>query len=226
MRKILISLSLLLMALSSNLFAQEITPGKEVDLGLPSGTIWAGWNVGASSPEEYGGYYAWGEVVVKRNYSTKTYKYYNKRTKKNIEIGENISGTKYDVARQKWGNSWRMPTKEEFEELDSECSWEWGEYKGVIGQKITGPNGNSIFLPAAGRQAGVKRDLIGKFGTYWSASVCDWGEDCSNHYAVCFDIGDGYTEFLGVVSFDEESGMNVATRNRDWGFPIRPVKSK
>ena len=75
MRKILISLLLILMALSSNLFAQEITPGKEVDLGLPSGTIWAGWNVGASSPEQYGSYYAWGEVVVKRNYSTKTYKY-------------------------------------------------------------------------------------------------------------------------------------------------------
>ena len=80
-------------------------------------------------------------------------------------------------------------------------------------------------MPAAGRQAGVKRDLIGEFGTYWSASVCDWGEN-SNHYAVCFDIGDGYTEFLGVVSFDEESGMSVAIRNRDWGFPIRPVKSK
>ena len=99
MRKILITLSLMLMTMSSNLSAQEITPGKEVDLGLPSGTIWAGWNVGATSPEEYGDYYAWGEIATKKEYSEESYKYYNKTTGEYVNLGGNISGTKYDVAR-------------------------------------------------------------------------------------------------------------------------------
>ena len=88
---------------------------QEVDLGLPSGLIWAGWNVGASSPEQYGGYYAWGELEEKDDYTLSNYQYYNDKNydgklDKETEyeyLGDEISGTQYDVARHKWGNSSR-----------------------------------------------------------------------------------------------------------------------
>lgn len=153
----------------------EITPGQEVDLGLPSGTIWAGWNVGASSPEQYGGYYAWGETEEKSDYDLDTYKYKvdsdGDGFYEYINIGTNISGTQYDVARQKWGGSWRMPTLDEIEELTSKCKWTWSQYKGVKGYKVTGPNGNSIFLPAAGYRYGTSLKYAGSNGIYRSATL-------------------------------------------------------
>lgn len=124
MRRVFITLAMMMLLLgASNMLAQEITPGKEIDLGLPSGTIWAGWNVGATSTEEYGDFYAWGETTTKNNYSENTYRYYNNSTKRYVNIGSNISGTQYDVARQKWGESWRMPTKAEIYELTTTCVW-------------------------------------------------------------------------------------------------------
>ena len=208
MRKILISLSLMLMALSSNLFAQEITPGKEVDLGLPSGTIWAGWNVGASSPEEYGGYYAWGETEEKSVYNWDTYKYRASQLGEYVNIGSNISGTQYDVARQKWGVSWRVPTIAEVDELISKCTWIWYEYKGVNGYKVTGLNGNSIFLPAAGNS--LNSEMI--YGSYWSASLYE-GDDNDGTFA-CF-LGFYYGS---ISSNGYDSRMD--------GNTVRPVKSK
>lgn len=209
MRKILISLSLMLMALSSNLFAQEITPGKEVDLGLPSGTIWAGWNVGASSPEEYGGYYAWGETEEESEYAGSTYEFYDCQTDYYTNIGSNISGTKYDVARQKWGGSWRMPTKAEFDELTSKCIWTWCQYKGVWGRKVTGPNGNSIFLPAAGSRSSDILYEDGEEGSYWCASL--FGDDGGLAWRLILFNG-GY-----------DSGYYEFCYN---GLSVRPVKSK
>ena len=82
-----------------------------VDLGLPSGTLWASWNVGATAPEESGGYYAWGETEEKTSYTEDTYKYYDQTTQEYINIGEEISGTEYDVAHVMWGDGWRMPTE-------------------------------------------------------------------------------------------------------------------
>lgn len=126
-----------------------------IDLGLPSGTKWACCNVESSSPEGYGGYYAWGETEEKSDYDRYTYKYYNDITGYIINIGSNISGTQYDVAHVKWGGSWRMPTKDEIEELVNNCTWKWTTYNGVNGQLVTAPNGNSIFLPAAGNRLGT-----------------------------------------------------------------------
>ena len=133
---------------------------RAIDLGLPSGIKWASCNVGATEPWEYGGYYAWGETEEKSNYDTSTYKYCN---------GSYFSMTKYctsssfgtvdnkttlepgdDVAHVKWGGSWRMPTKAEQDELRNNCTWTWTTLNGVDGYRVTGPNGNSIFLPAAG----------------------------------------------------------------------------
>ena len=208
MKKIVITLLLMQLAVS-NLFAQEITPGQEVDLGLPSGTIWAGWNVGASSPEEYGGYYAWGETEEKSDYDYDTYRYYVDSDGDGYKdsfanIGSNISGTRYDVTRQKWGGSWRMPTKTEFDELTSKCTWTWYQYKGVWGQKVTGPNGNSIFLPAAGYRTGTSLSYDGSNGYYRSASL---GEDSYGYYAWSLFFSRGY--YYSNDYYLRRSGLSV-----------------
>ena len=131
------------------------------DLGLPSGLKWATCNVGASSPGDYGDYYAWG------NLEPMTDQYSGTLCRENT----NISGNpEYDVARSKWGGSWRMPTWEEFEELIDNCTWEWTSKGGHKGYKVTGPNGNSIFLPAAGFRYGANTYAAESDGNYWSAT--------------------------------------------------------
>lgn len=142
------------------------TPGEAIDLGLS--VKWASHNVGASSPEDYGGYYAWGETEEKSDYDWDTYKYYDDNAGW-IYIS-NISGTQYDVAHVKWGGSWRMPTRDEMEEFVNNCTWKWTTYNGVNGQLVTGPNGNSIFLPAAGYRYGTYL-YSGSYGHYWSATL-------------------------------------------------------
>ena len=145
-----------------------------IDLGLPSGTKWACCNVGSSIPEGYGGYYAWGETEEKSDYSWDTYKYYlgdldgdgYMESEEFQNIGSNISGTSYDVAHVKWGGGWRMPTLDKLVELCNKCSWMWAELDGVKGQKVTGPNGNSIFLPAAGARDGTEVGGRGSCGDY------------------------------------------------------------
>ncbi|MBR5332094.1 MAG: hypothetical protein IKV32_02180 [Muribaculaceae bacterium] len=171
-----------------------------VDLGLPSGTKWASYNVGALSPEETGGFYAWGEVEEKNNYSDSTYKYANASNGyRPINIGENISGTEYDVARKNWGGDWRMPTKEEIGELRDNCRWVKIIYNGVRGYKVIGPNGNSIFLPACGCRVGTELRMMGQYNTwknlagyYWSASSSDDGRAAVEMVLssnACFTIG-------------------------------------
>ena len=145
-----------------------------VDLGLS--VKWASCNVGASSPEEYGGYYAWGEETgEKKDYSLDTYMHYidtdgDERKDTYRDLGSNISGTSYDVARGTWGGSWRMPTLAEAQELLDNCSWEWTTVNGVGGQKVTGSNGNSIFLPAAGLRRYTEIHVSGISGYYWTAT--------------------------------------------------------
>lgn len=128
-----------------------------IDLGLPSGTKWACCNIGASSPYEYGGQYAWGETEEKSDYSESNYKFaqassngwmeINGTLYNFINIGENICGTNYDVANVKWGNSWRMPSVTEMEELVSQCTWQQDSQNWIYSYKVTGPNGASIVLP-------------------------------------------------------------------------------
>ena len=163
----------------------ELTPGLAIDLGLS--VKWASRNVGASSPEEYGGYYAWGETEEKSSYYWEDYKYYNSSTGDFDYIGSNISGTSYDVAHVKWGGGWRMPTLDEIKELCNKCTWQWTTVNGVSGQKVTGPNGNSIFLPAAGVRYGTDVNYRGSYGYYWSASLDEHGSS----YACCLRFYDG-----------------------------------
>jgi len=141
-----------------------------VDLGLPSGTKWANMNVGATTPEGYGGYFAWGETEDKATYSWGTYQYSKDGTKNDlVHIGVEIVGTKYDAAYMKWGGNWRMPTKEQIMELLEKCSKEWATLNGIGGVLLKGPNGKTIFLPAAGEK---KESLSGQgtSGDYWSGS--------------------------------------------------------
>lgn len=196
-----------------------ISLSQEVDLGLS--VNWAGWNVGASSPEKYGGYYSWGETVQKDNYSEDTYKYYydtdGDGDKEYANIGNNICGTQYDVARQKWGGSWRMPTYDELSELRSKCTWTWITYKGINGYKVTGPNGNSIFLPAAGYRYGTSLYVYdqGSDGYYWSGTL---REGTSNDaWRLYFHIDYHYL-------YDDYYLNYYVSSDRNDGFTVRPVK--
>ena len=172
----------------------KINGHEYVDLGLPSGLKWATCNVGASKPEEYGNYYAWGETAPKTEYT-----YEN-----SITYGEemnDISGNpQYDAARANWGGSWRMPRENEMEELHAYCEWEWTQKNGVNGCKVIGRNGKSIFLPAAGCRDGSSLSDAGSLGEYWSSTPCD--ED-GDRYAYCIEFDsdgqymDGFFRGLG-----------------------------
>ena len=157
-----------------------------IDLGLPSGTKWACCNVGASRPTAYGDYYAWGEIATKTNYDCSTYKWgkaYNQLTKycnhpywgKNGHTDNKTTlDPEDDVAHVKWGGQWRMPTKEQMEELYNNTKEKWIEnYKGtgVDGYLFTATNGKSIFLPATGYRDGTSLSGAGSYGYYWSSSL-------------------------------------------------------
>ena len=186
-----------------------------VDLGLS--VKWATCNVGATKPEEYGNYYAWGETEPKTIYDWSTYKWSN---------GSEFTFTKYestvdnktaldledDAARANWGDSWRMPTKEECEELLDNCTLKWVySYKGtgVAGLIVTGPNGNSIFLPAAGSRNNNDDLDDGFYDHFWSSSLgTDYPDDA------------WYVEFLSI-------GVSMSGGNRYGGRycgqSVRPV---
>lgn len=184
----------------------EETTERWVDLGLS--VLWAAYNVGASSPEEYGGYYAWGEIEEKDNYTWENYEFYNPSTYNFDFIGEEISGTSYDVAHVKWGGGARMPTLEEVKELVNNCTFEYGTYNGVKGDYVTGPNGNIIFLPFAGYRGNGDLYDEGSGGYFWSGT-------CLGVYYGSYAYGLGCNEDYGSW-FD----------NRRLGLSVRPVTEK
>lgn len=151
-----------------------------VDLGLS--VKWATCNVGASSPEEYGDHYAWGETETKAVYDWNTYKWckgsFNKLTK--YTRNDSAEGTAVrmkldltdDAAHVHWGGSWRMPTRNEFHELRENCEWTWTTLNGVKGYKVTSKStGHSIFLPPSGRRYGSRLNDVGRYGYYWTSSL-------------------------------------------------------
>lgn len=134
-----------------------------VDLGLS--VKWATMNVGAGSPSDYGDYFAWGEVHPKSEYTEENSRTYGK------SMGVISGNSQYDAARYHWGSSWRLPTQSELRELTDKCRWSWTEQDGHKGYKIVGPNGNGIFLPAAGNRHGASTYDVGTVGNYWSGST-------------------------------------------------------
>ena len=193
--------------------------GREyVDLGLPSGTKWATCNVGATAPEEYGDYFAWGEITTKSSYNWSTYKWcngdYNNLTKYNTDSGYGTVDNKTtltladDAAAANWGGRWRMPTDDEWTELRENCTWTWTadhQGTGIAGRVVTGPNGNSIFLPSAGYRRNDYLNGAGNFGYYWSSSL-DTGSPL-NAWNVYFNSG----------NVDRSSYL------RYYGLSVRPV---
>ena len=141
-----------------------------IDLGLPSGTLWACCNVGASKPTDQGGYYAWGETEEKGHYSESTYAYHYQN------IGNNIKNTKYDVAHVKWGDSWCMPSFKQIAELANNCTLEYE----ISGISLKGKNGGELFLPFAGlkNESGLElANLAGGAGCgfFWTSSLSSEG---------------------------------------------------
>ena len=157
-----------------------------IDLGLPSGLKWASFNLGASRPEEYGNYYAWGETQTKTDYSYSSYKWCNGdylMTKycpvdktdfwngAGSPDGKTVLDPKDDAARMNLGGKWRIPADWEWEELREHCTWTWTTQRGIKGQLVTAKNGNSIFLPAAGGRIESGSWNAGSFGYYWESSI-------------------------------------------------------
>lgn len=165
-----------------------------VDLGLS--VKWAPYNVGATAPEEFGDYFAWGETDIKEDYSETNCATYNKK------ISDFGGNAEYDVAAAKWGNGWRMPTQAEFEELVNECKWEWCKQNEVNGYKVTGKNGNSIFLPAAGWRSGEPFYQQGLYGCYWASTSSE--VNSSNAYILYFS-----ESFYGENWHSRYAGHNV-----------------
>lgn len=192
-----------------------------VDLGLPSGTLWATCNVGANTISDYGNYFAWGETTTKTTYNWTTYKYC---------IGDPQNLTKYctrsssgnngftdnltimqsmdDAATAQWGNGWGTPTKMQWEELKDNTTVTWTTHGGVNGRRFTASNGNSLFLPASGRYWENELYTVDSFGDYWSSSL-------DTNYP-------GNAWYFGFNSSDYQSKKSI----RSNGHSVRPVRSE
>lgn len=159
-----------------------------VDLGLPSGLKWATCNIGAKTPEDYGEYFAWGETSPKAEYTEENSLTYGK-------YFDDISADpEYDVARASWGGEWRMPTLDEINELIEHCNWQYVNYNGVCGAKVTGPNGKKIFLPAAG----IRCDAT----IYDEGDCYYWSSTPGYYYCIEFLDCSGYCDDCNRSAFD------------------------
>lgn len=190
---------------------KSIIDGHEfVDLGLD--VKWATCNIGAASPEESGEFYAWGEFEPKPLYTIGEYAhaYLDENNYRCFtHLGQDISGSEHDVVRAKWGENWRMPTFGDLCDLMFECEWEWVENDQRVGYCVTGPNGNSIFLPAAGCYEDSSRNFrrdIG--GYYWSSSEVEDAHSLTYTFSLVFT---------------EEYVDGENTYRRHCGYSIRPV---
>lgn len=205
-----------------------------VDLGLPSGLKWATCNVGATSPEDYGDYFAWGETepyyteghaqdnpcsdwkTGKTGYDWESYKWCNgtdsslTKYNTNSDLGTVDNKTELepadDAARQNWGGSWRMPTQSEFYELYENCTWTWTTQNSVYGYKVTGSNGNWIFLPAAGCRSDTYLSNDGSYGYYWPSTSTP-----------------GFTSFAYSLNFKSSGIYPEDFNERCYGQSVRPV---
>lgn len=193
-----------------------------VDLGLPSGTLWATCNVGAETPEDYGDYFAWGETLPKDIYDWKSYKY-GRFFNECYELNKYCTDSKYglngfvdnlcildpvdDVARTYWGADWRMPTREEWEELYRNTTYTITTLNGVSGCLFTASNGNNLFLPAAGYWWDSEFNGAG-IGIYWSSS-----------------INKEYPYRSWGYHINPDSGHVCGSSDRNRGQSVRPVHS-
>lgn len=188
----------------------RINGHKFVDLGLPSGLLWAETNVGAASSVDDGDYFAWGETASKSYYEWDSYKWNRPCYKYNSSDGKTTLDSEDDAATVNWGAPCRMPNTSEFQELCSKCYWSWQpSYKGTSGYLVKGPNGRTIFFPASGRRyADVLCDHASE-GYYWSRSL----DSDESDFVFCFYFCSDY-----VTPPDIHWRCN--------GYPVRPVAEK
>ena len=172
-----------------------------VDLGLPSALKWATCNVEASQPHQYGNYYAWGETTIKTEYTPENSVVYNR------QISDISGNSTYDVARAKWGGSWRIPTKTEMLELINNCTWTWITQNGINGMKVVESNGNSIFLPAASLFYGASQYSVGENGSYWTS--IPYRNNSGSIYVLDFKNGIYNVNWCAIY----------------YGFTVRPVSN-
>lgn len=196
-----------------------------VDLGLPSGTLWATYNVGATSPYEKGDYFAWGEVEPREDFSWESYKFFeryevdpnNGEWAVLKDIGNDISGTEYDAARHQWGNGWRLPNEQERYELRMDCWWNRPVMEnGVWGVRIHGPNEHSIFLPICGFGLwyGEEDPFHNTDGGYWTGVVePQWG----------YNGRPIEPSNIARALLVDSSGLTGATSRKAGGLNIRAV---
>ena len=221
---------------------EPLTPDNHecVDLGLPSGTLWATCNVGADSPEEYGDYFAWGETDPKEIYDwtnykwghwkwdtisdhfyhveVTLYKYYFRNWTNDAYVkgdGKTELDTEDDAAYVNWGSKWRTPTLKQMQELVDCCSWKWTQQNGVKGHLVTGPNKKTIFLPAAGGRSD-KLYNDGVHAYYWTRNLCD-------------------PDKLELEAAEQEQAYILSSRSFEWhvwyqtrynGGTVRAVRAK
>lgn len=197
---------------SSNGDENQISSNHEyVDLGLPSGTLWATCNIGAEIPEDFGDYFAWGETDPNADgykfrvegEASDSMSRYNRADNLRKLLPED------DAATVNWGKEWRMPTQEDFEELSANCEFKWITINGIIGAKLTAKNGNYIFFPPAGRgdDYGSGTVYVGTSGFYWSSSFYS----CARYF---------YTNSKTAGYSDCGNRQYRSTK-----MPIRPVRS-
>ena len=194
-----------------------------VDLGLPSGLLWATCNVGADNPGDYGDYFAWGETQPKGYYDWSTYQYANGTSCEDPQLTKYCNYSNYgyngftdnlttllpgdDAATANWGSGWRMPTKAEWEELLGNTTVTWATQNGVNGRLFSASNGNSLFLPAAGYRSNSYLNGAGSRGFYWSSSL--------------------YTDYPGYawILYFNSDYCYVGYYCRDNGLSVRAVRS-
>lgn len=199
---------------------------ESVDLGLS--VNWASCNIGAQNPEDLGLYFSWGEVKSKQIFTDSTYKYAKMTGYHGFFLtkycNDETLGTldhklvlelEDDVAHKRWGGNWRMPTKEEIDELIKKCSWKWTTQNGIYGYIVTGTTGQSIFLPAAGEYTRFSEpnNCAEEYGFYWSSTVCH--------------IIPSFAYYLGFFSRNRFCDANLGRANiyceRSYGRSVRPV---
>ena len=172
---------------------------KAIDLGLS--VMWSDRNIGSNSPEDQGYFFAWGETEPKSSFGYDNYICSGRECGTDADpiVSANlddISGTKFDAATVNLGDGWRMPTLLEIKELLNKCTWEWTERGGILGYNVTGRNGNSIFLPAAGRRMGDSLKDDGVYGRYWSSVINDY-------------------------SYGSADGLDFSVSNHEWSYGSR-----
>lgn len=190
------------------------TPGTAIDLGLS--VKWSDINIGATLPADYGNYYAWGEIVTKQSYTlVKSVTY-------EVSSIEDFSGdATYDAATANWGSSWRMPTKDECQELIDDCTWTWitqedSDGTAINGYKVEGTNGNTIFLTqSSGYWSGPT--YYAKGGAFWTSTASEKDSTMAFRMYINADsLRSKYVNYADIECLADQS-------SRHCGWPVRPV---